>query len=306
VTGAGGPTSECADSASPGASSTGAIAFAKTCRYFAAHEFCGTANVFGASVLPPALRPKREESSDFLAMNLLAPPRRFDPSQPEMIDRPGIDQNLLRDELRLLERTNERLGGHQLVLDYAQSLIRSARLTSLNILDLATGAADIPRAVVAWARARQLPVTITAVDVNANVLRVAMELCQGWPEIRLEHRDILSLSYAANSFDLVLCSLALHHFGWSDAVAILRRMQELARAGYVLNDLRRNRLAIWGAELLARTVIRNSVFREDAPQSCRAAFTVGELRAMAGEAELKNFRIKRHHAVFRMVLEGRK
>src|SRR5689334_16558100 len=123
-------------------------------------------------------------------MNLFAPPRRFDPSQPEMIDRPGVDQILWRDELRLLQRTNERLGGHQLVLEYAQRLIRSARLTSLNILDLATGAADIPRAIVAWARQHQLPVTITAVDVNANVLRLATEWCDGWPEICLEHHDI--------------------------------------------------------------------------------------------------------------------
>lgn len=239
-------------------------------------------------------------------MNLLAPPRRFDPSQPEMIDRPGFDQALLREELRLLERANERLGGHELILHYVQRLVRSAGLASLNVLDLATGAADIPRAIAVWARQHQLPVTVTAVDGNANVLRVATELCQDWPEIRLEHRDILGLPYAANSFDLVLCSLALHHFGWNDAVAILRRMQELTRAGYVLNDLRRNRLAIWGAEILARTVIRSETFREDAPKSCRAAFTVCELDAMAHEAGLRQFCIKRHHAVFRMVLEGRK
>lgn len=239
-------------------------------------------------------------------MNVFAPPRRFDPNNPEMIDRPGCDPALVREELQLLARTNERLGGHQLVLHYVQRLLDSARLASLNILDLATGAADIPRAIVAWARQRRLPITITAVDGNPIVLGMAADLCRGWPEIRLEQQDIVRLPYAANSFDLVLCSLALHHFSWSDGVTILRSMQEVARTGCLVNDLRRNRLAIWAAELLAHTVIRSSVFREDAPKSCRAAFTVRELGAMAQEAGLNKFRIKRHHAVFRMVLEGRK
>ena len=239
-------------------------------------------------------------------MSLLAPPRRFDPNFPELLDRPGTDPALLREELEMLESTNLRFGVHQLVLHYVQQLLDSTRLTSLSILDLATGIGDIPRSLAAWSRARQLPVTITAVDGNPGVLRIAQESCRDWPEIRFEQHDLRSLPYAADSYDLVLCSLALHHFGSADAITILRRMQELARLGFVVNDLRRNWLAIWTTELLSRAVIRSHIVRHDAPYSCRAAFTVGELRTMAQEAGLGNFHIERHHAVFRMVLEGRK
>jgi hypothetical protein len=83
-------------------------------------------------------------------------------------------------------------------------------------------------------------------------------------------------------------------------------MQKVARLGYVVNDLCRNWLTISTTELFVRALFCSPVVRHDAVQSCRGAFTVGELQAMANRAELENFQINRHHGVFRMVLEGRK
>jgi SAM-dependent methyltransferase len=240
------------------------------------------------------------------ARSLLAPMRRFDRDSPELIDRPGMDRALLRKELQTLENCNRRLGGHYLALHYVRRFVESAGAASLSILDLGTGLADIPRAIAAWARQRQLPVAITAVDGNPEVLQLASETCRGWPEIRFEQHDLRSLPYGAESFDLVLCSLTLHHFAAADAVTVLRSIHRLARRGYVVNDLRRNWLAVGSTELLARALFRSPVFRHDAAQSCRAAFTVRELRALAERAGMVLFEINRHHAVFRMVLEGRK
>jgi ubiquinone/menaquinone biosynthesis C-methylase UbiE len=217
-----------------------------------------------------------------------------------------MDRALLREELRNLEDCNRRLGGHDLVLEYVERFVKSTGGASLSILDLGTGAADVPRAIAAWARHRGLPVVITAVDGNAEVLQIASESCRDWPEIRFDQHDMRSLPYAANSFDLVLCSLALHHFESADALGILRSIRTLARGGYVVNDLCRSWLAIWSTGLLVRAFFRSPVFRHDAAQSCRAAFTVRELRVMAERAGLNNFQIKLHHAMFRMVLEGRK
>ena len=239
-------------------------------------------------------------------MSLLAPPRRFDPNCPELIDQPGIDRALVREELELLENINQRFGGHSLVLHYVRRLLDSAPAAAPSILDLGTGSADIPRAIAGSFRKFQRPVSITVVDSNPGVLSCAKESCRGWPEIHLEQHDLRTLPYAAESYDLVLCSLALHHFTSADAIIILRRMQQIARVGYIVNDLRRNWSAIWMTNLLARTVFRSPIFRQDASQSCRAAFTIRELRTMGREAGLRNFRINRHQAGFRMVLAGRK
>ena len=222
------------------------------------------------------------------------------------MDRPETDRALLREELQTLESFNQRLGEHRLVLRYVKRFVGSAETASLSILDLGTGAADIPRAIVAWARQRQLPIVITAVDGNPEVLEIAQELCRGWPEIRFGQHDLRALPYAGASFDLVLCSQTLHHFESTDAVTILRHIDALARRGYIVNDLHRNWLAIASMKLLVHTLVRSPLFRKDALQSFRAAFTVGELRGLAEQAGLNNFQVNRHDSFFRMVLEGRK
>jgi SAM-dependent methyltransferase len=233
-------------------------------------------------------------------MSLLVPPRRFDPLVPEIMDRPGNEPKLLRADLGVLEDINRFLGGYRIPLLYLPGFLTGKPLT---ILDLATGAADVPRAIVNWTRTRQVNVEITAVDGNPEILRVARENTAGWPEIRVEQQDLLALPYPAASFDVVLCSLALHHFSESDAVAILRRIHDIARGGWIINDLRRNWIAIGLSKLMARTIITNPIVRFDAPASCERAFTIAEWRAMATRAGMSHFTIRRHR-FFRMALVG--
>ena len=235
-------------------------------------------------------------------MSLLVPPRRFDPAVPEMMDRRGNDPALLRADLRVLEAINRYLGGHRVVRVHLPAL---ANRQAVSVLDLGTGAADVPRAVARWARTSGVRTQITAVDANPEILQVARENTADWPEIRVEEADLRALPYRPASFDIVLCALTLHHFSEADAVAILRRIHDIARGGYIINDLRRNQVAIWLSKLMARTVITNPIARFDAPVSCERAFTTAELRALAGRAGMANFSIHRHR-FFRMALVGRK
>ena len=221
-------------------------------------------------------------------------PRRFDPAVPEMMDRPGQDLDLLRDDLTVLETINRRLGGHALALRYV------AKFRPRTILDLATGGADVPRTI-----ASRFDVAITAVDANPDILQIARERSVGFANIRVEQHNLLALPYAPGSFDVVLCSLTLHHFAEADVVAILRRIRDIARVGFVVNDLRRNRVANWLSKLMAATIITNPIARFDAPASCERAFTVDELRTLAERAGLEHFEIHRHR-IFRMALVGRK
>lgn len=254
--------------------------------------------------IPPFIWPALFASGS--GTRLFAPRRRFDPGSPELMDRPGMDRALLREELQTLEYFNRHAGGHWLVLQYVKRFAASHPPASLNILDLGTGAADIPRALVAWARQNQRSLTITAVDGNPEMLKFAREAGRDWPEIQFEQHDLRALPYARGSFDLVLCSLTLHHFTTADAVTILHQIHQLARGGYIVNDLRRNWLTLWTTAFFARTLSRSPIFRNDALQSCRAAFTVRELRALAEQAGLSNFQIEPHQALCRMVLTGRK
>ena len=248
----------------------------------------------------------RAAAPPFAGFSFLTPPRHFDLANPEWIDRAATDPQLLREELLVLARANQRFGIHKLILQYVAKLAPAPAAAPVTVLDLGTGGADIPRAIAAWFRQRGQSVSITAVDRNPEVLRAAAEWCRDWPEIHFEPHDLLALPFAPASFDLVLCSHALHHFGSADAARVLRRAWEISRAGCLVSDLRRNWPAIWFIQLAARTLIKSTIVRHDAPQSCRAAFTVDELRSLAGQAGWRNFTVNRHHSPFRMVLEAAK
>jgi ubiquinone/menaquinone biosynthesis C-methylase UbiE len=202
-----------------------------------------------------------------------------------MVDMPDADPVLLRGELRNLRIINRRFGGissiHRALIPMAMDT--NARQT-ITILDLATGSADQAVEIVRLFRSLGRSVCITAVDNNDAVLADAREYAAGFGEIRFENRDIRALTYPNRSFDIVLCSLALHHFSCPDAVKLLREMDRLSRIGFILNDLMRNTIALAAAWLYTRATTTNIMTKTDAIASVLSAFTMEELSGMMQEA----------------------
>src|SRR5258708_521194 len=137
-----------------------------------------------------------------------------------MMDRPGQDPSVLRDDLCVLQSINRWMGGYTIPLCYLQQFATGP----LTLLDLATGAADVPRAIALWAKRNSLAIRITAVDGNPDILRIARERSADFPEIQIEQQNLLALPYPRGSFDIVTCSLTLHHFADADVLAILPRI----------------------------------------------------------------------------------
>jgi ubiquinone/menaquinone biosynthesis C-methylase UbiE len=237
-------------------------------------------------------------------MILTVPERRFNPDILEMMDRPGIDKELLRDDLRNLRIINKYFGGHSSIRHVLKSLLgRFPHDRQIEILDLATGSADIPIVILNAAGDMERAVVITAMDRNPVMLQVARELTAGFEQIRVEEGDILRPPFADRSFDLVLCSLALHHFSRQDAVEILRNMRRLARVALVVVDLNRSWLGAWTVWLYTHLAMRNPITLYDSYVSVLRAFTPSELAEMAGEAGIESFRTWKR-PFFRMILVG--
>lgn len=95
-------------------------------------------------------------------------------------------------------------------------------------------------------------------------------------------------------FDIVYCTLLLHHFGDQDAVRILAAMKRLARHAVLVDDLQRTRLgwllAVAGCHLLSRSPIVHF----DGPQSVRAAFTSAEALELASAAGWQGTNLRKH------------
>jgi SAM-dependent methyltransferase len=218
--------------------------------------------------------------------------RSFNPAEPELMDRPQPVTPELASDLENLRQLNRYFGSYRLIEHFLRRwLLPGVRM---RILDLATGSGDIPRLVVDYAKKVGAAVTVDAIDQQSSTLEIARDLSVGYPEINFLQGDVLSFGEEDSSYDLVLCSLALHHFAEADAVRVLGRCRELSSKYVLVSDLRRGLLATIGVYLLTALIFRDPMTRTDGRLSAARAFSFAEFRILADRAGWKNF----GHATF--------
>lgn len=208
------------------------------------------------------------------------------------MDRPQPVSIELKRDLQNLRELNRWFGSHALVLQFARRWIKRGH--SLRMVDLATASGDIPRLVVDHARAVGARIDIVAVEQNGATLEIARNLSAAYPEITFVQADMRQWQ-PNESFDIVLCSLVLHHFSEEDAVHVLRRCRALSRQRVLVSDLRRGLLAYAGVYFLTALVFRDPMTKCDARLSAARAFSFGEMQDLARRAGWTNFR----HSNFR-------
>jgi 2-polyprenyl-3-methyl-5-hydroxy-6-metoxy-1,4-benzoquinol methylase len=175
----------------------------------------------------------------------------------------------------------------------------------LRVLDLATGGGDVPLRL--WRRARRagLDWHLEGWDQSPVAINHA-RACAGrdGADVRFEVRDVLQ-DELPNDFDVVLCSLFLHHLDGEQAVRLLRRMAAAARHLVLVNDLVRS-LAGWTlAQVATRLLCASPVVHTDGPRSVARAFTPAEARALAEQAGLRGAVVRRRWP-FRYLLSWRR
>ncbi len=212
--------------------------------------------------------------------------RQFEATEPELMDRADAAPAELEAALQSLRGLNRYFGSYSLVEHFLQRWITAG--DRLRVADLATGSADIPRRVVDYARRVGAKVEIVAVDYQRRTLESARRLSADYPEIVCQCGDVLDCG-SIGEFDLVICSLALHHFSNDDAVRLLRRCRELSRRFVLVADLRRGVLASIGVYLLTTFVFRDRMTREDGRTSAARAFSFEELQELACRAGWQDF-----------------
>ena len=223
--------------------------------------------------------------------------RQFDPAEPELMDRPQPVSAELESDLHNLRQLNRFFGSYALVRHFLRKWIRHGE--TLRVLDLATGSGDIPRLIVDHARQIGASVQIDAVDQQAATIEIARKLNADYPEIAFRQTDVFEWG-EPHAYDIVLCSLALHHFTEEDAVRLLRHCRELTRRFVLISDLRRGIFTTVGVHLLTSIVFRDPMTRSDGRASAARAFSFRELHALAQRAGWKEF----HHRRFRFARQA--
>lgn len=216
----------------------------------------------------------------------------------EHLDGALPDPAVLAGNLRDLERINRWFGGAALSIRALRALILAARRGSsaqafgprpVRVLDVGTGAADIPLAMVRAAGPWR-EVRVTAVDSRPEILDAARALHPGLAteaRVELAIGDGRSLPYPDGAFDVAHASLVLHHLEPDEAVQLLRELARVAGMGVIVNDLGRGMLAWMGAWLVLHAITRNPYTLHDGPLSVRRAYTRSEARELLAAAGLR-------------------
>lgn len=201
----------------------------------------------------------------------------------ELLDDPAADPVLAAESLRNLARSNRWFGGAAAVrYGLNRALGPVTRGTTLSLLDLGTGAGDLPDAARRWAERRG----VRLVPIGLERSRVAAGLAHG-AGVPCAVADAGVPPVREKSVDVVLVSQVAHHLDAVSVVRLLRTCDRLARRAVIVADLRRGwlgRVAFWVG---ARALGFDPVTVADGMTSIRRGYTAPELRALLAAAGVR-------------------
>lgn len=230
---------------------------------------------------------------------LPVPPRRSDP---ELMDRCDNTRADLEEALRDLRLVNRWLGGRRaLLLALEPFLAAWPAERPMQILDVGTGGADLPRDMVDYAGTRGRSVTVVAVERDRHSAAIAQRAAESHPGIRVVRADAWALPFPDASFDIVTASLFLHHIEQERVCGMLQGLCRLARSAVLVNDLRRHLFPWAFVQVVGRLSRRGAMFLHDGPLSVLRGFTDAELAAEARRCGARQVSLRRRWP-FRLVL----
>lgn len=196
----------------------------------------------------------------------------------ELLDDPAAECAAVRESLRNIARANRWFGGREAVregLRRALAGVTPAPRTPLTLLDIGTGAGDLPRMAIEWAARRGIPLRAFGLERHPAAARLAQQ--SGLPTFLA---DAATLPLADRSVDLVLVSQVIHHFAPASIVHLLRECDRVARTAVIVADLRRSRIAAFGWRFTGPLFRFDRHTVDDGVTSLNRGFTTASLRAL--------------------------
>jgi 2-polyprenyl-3-methyl-5-hydroxy-6-metoxy-1,4-benzoquinol methylase len=214
--------------------------------------------------------------------------------QPEIMDSPDLDPTSFIGALRALERINFLSRSARILWPPIAALAQRDGKRRLQLLDIACGAGDILIRLWRSARTAGFELQIDACDRNQLALAhvKARASAAGCP-IRLfwwdAEKDDLSCSY-----DIVTCSLFLHHLDDEKGLRLLKIMAKASRHLVLVNDLIRGRFGYALAYLGTRILANGTIARVDGPRSVQSSYSMNELQELAQRAGLMGATVQKY------------
>ncbi|MFV8344600.1 methyltransferase domain-containing protein [Flavobacterium sp. ZB4P13] len=211
----------------------------------------------------------------------------------ETMDNFAMEGEILRDALDKIAKINQLLGGNLLTLQGVQELTANIpKSKGITIVDIGCGNGAMLRTLADYGLKNNLNFQLIGVDANNFTINHAQKLSENYPTISYRCQDIFDKPFEELKYDIVLCTLTLHHFKDSEIIDLLNVFYKNSNVGIVINDLHRSTVAYRLFQVLCFVFRLNSVPRQDGLTSILRGFKKEELVLFSEKLNFKKYKIQ--------------
>lgn len=211
----------------------------------------------------------------------------------EIMDNFSMEGEILRDALVKIAKINKLLGGNKLTLQGVRLLLsKSNKKQQITIVDVGCGNGDMLRNLAEFGIKNNFDLQLIGVDANNFTVNVARELSIQYPNISYRCRDVFDEEFVKLKYDIVLCTLTLHHFKDNEIFQLVSIFYTNATIGTVINDLQRSAISFRLFQVVCFVFRLNAMSRDDGLTSILRGFKKVELVQFSEKLNLKKYTIQ--------------
>jgi ubiquinone/menaquinone biosynthesis C-methylase UbiE len=194
----------------------------------------------------------------------------------ELLDSDSGTPSEVAESLQDLRWFNRWFGGIATSRKLIAQVVEITGQKELSLLEVAAGDGYVPLTLIRYFEAAGIRLDVTLLD------RAASHLPRNGTMSKIGG-DALRLPCADSSFDVISCSLFVHHFTPDQVVAFAREALRVATTAVLVHDLIRDPLHL-ALAYAGVPLYRSRLTRHDAPASVRQAYTIEEMRSFFRQA----------------------
>lgn len=201
---------------------------------------------------------------------------------PELLDTDAGTSREVEDSLADLRMINRYFGGVRTTVKLIREIGARQKIQQISLLDVAGATGDLAAMTSQSLRKDGIELRPVVLDRMPRHLIPRTTAANGYyPAIA---GDALALPFADNSFDVVGCSLFVHHLEPPQIVQFVNQGLRVARYAVLINDLIRHPLHIL-LVYMGFPLFRSRITRHDSIASVRRAYTVSEIERLLQQTE---------------------
>ena len=213
--------------------------------------------------------------------------------QPEIMDDFDMKGEVLRDALDKIAKINQLLGGNTLTLQGVKEILKqNPTQEKITIVDVGCGNGDMLRKLADYGKENNISLELVGIDANQFTVTYAENLSVNYKNISYRCEDIFEKSFENLQYDIVLCTLTLHHFKDDEIIKLLKIFATNATRGIVINDLQRSSISYRLFQGLCFIFRLNTMSREDGLVSILRGFKKPELEHFSKILNFKSYSIE--------------